>query len=251
VSGLGLVGAYCNTPCHTRFPKWAYAIRPYKNGDSLARFEIDIPIGTAIFLAMENIPNQRRRSIRLKDYDYSSVGAYFITACTQNRQCLFGEIKNGETISNEAGRMVQSVWDKLPNRFPTTEPDECVVMPNHIHGIIVLVGAPLVGAQIEKDEKRVGTRPTPTLGDVIGAFKSITTNEYILGVNGKGWPPFSNRLWQRNYYENIIRNEQALNKIREYIAANPLQWEFDLENPLVEPNTVRHSKGWSMENDFL
>ncbi len=149
------------------------------------------------------------------------------------------------------------------------EPDECVVMPNHIHGIIFLVGAPLVGAQPlvgaplvgarphvgarwgeEKDERRVGTRPTPTLGDVIGAFKSITTNEYIHGIKEKGWPPFSNRLWQRNFYEHIIRNEQALNKIREYIAANPLQLEFDLENPLVERDSERRGKGRPAESDF-
>lgn len=214
---------------------------------------------------MEIFPNHHRRSIRLKDYDYSLAGAYFITICTQNRECLFGDIKNGETISNEAGRMVQSAWDKLPNRFPT-EPDECVVMPNHIHGIIVLVGAPLVGARqgdeknelrvgaplvgAQIDEKQVGTRPTLTLGDVIGAFKSITTNEYIHGIKEKGWPPFSNRLWQRNYYEHIIRNEQALNKIREYIAANSLQWEFDLENQLVEHDTDRKGTGRLAEKMF-
>ena len=198
---------------------------------------------------MGSFTNYNRRSLRLKEYDYSLAGVYFITACTQNRECLFGEIKNGEMISNDAWPMVRSVWDKLPNHFPTTEPDECVVMPNHFHGVIFLVGAPLVGAQIEKDEKRVGTRPTPTLGDVIGAFKSITTNEYIHGINKKGWTPFRNRLWQRNYYEHIIRNEKALNKIREYISANPLQWEFDLENPLVEPNSNRSGKVQAIEND--
>ena len=88
-----------------------------------------------------------RRSIRLKGYDYSQAGVYFVSVCTQNRECLFGAIVGGEMVLNHAGRMVETVWDRLARRFPDIELDESIILPNHIHGIITIVGAPLVGAQ--------------------------------------------------------------------------------------------------------
>ena len=359
-----------------------------------------------------------RRSIRLRGYDYAQAGAYFITICTQNRECLFGEVVDGEMRWNDAGRMVAAEWAALVNRFPNIELDAFVVMPNHVHGIIVIrgpgatarvratpvvapagaamdatrVGATLVvapdeygatpvvapdeygatpvvapdeygtttpgatpdamrvratpvvapaGAAIDgaapdgaapdgaaMDATRVGatlvvapneygatpvvapnehgattpgatpdavrvratpvvapnehgattpgatpdavrvratlvvapngattngatTRvaPTdgattggavpvgatagvaPTVGDIVGAFKSITTVGYIRGVKQFGWPPFAGRLWQRNYYEHIIRDEREWHRIRRYIAANPTRWPRDRENP--------------------
>jgi REP element-mobilizing transposase RayT len=176
----------------------------------------------------------RRSSIRLKDYDYSQAGAYFVTICTHNRECLFGEIGDGEMGLNEPGIMVISGWEQLNERFTAVRIDAYVVMPNHIHGVIWLVGAPLVGALddgIRATTRRATTRVAPTLGDVVGAFKSITTDEYIRGVKMLGWAPFPGRLWQRNYYEHIIRSDKALNAIRAYIQANPCQWQDDPENP--------------------
>jgi putative transposase len=190
---------------------------------------------------MRNSTLRRRGSLRLKGYDYSMAGAYFVTICTQDRACLFGDVAAGAMRLNEAGQMVATLWDGLAARFPSVEIDRFVVMPNHLHGILVLdadagaatterattrvaptnvdpVGAPLVGAPAR-------------LGDVVGAFKSLATTGYIGGVKAKGWPEFRGRLWQRNYYEHIIRDEGALNRIRRYVDDNPARWEFDDENP--------------------
>jgi putative transposase len=158
----------------------------------------------------------RRRSLRLESYDYAMAGAYFVTVCTQDRACLFGDVVAGAMCLNEAGEMVAALWDDIASRFSGVEIDQFVVMPNHLHGILILpdadatanaattrgattrvaptmdgpVGAPLVGA------------PTPVapvrLGDVVGAFKSMTTVGYIDGVKASGWPGFRRRLWQRN-----------------------------------------------------
>ena len=130
--------------------------------------------------------------------------------------------------------MVSKVWDELPERFPTIGLDTFVVMPNHVHGIIVigqLVGVPLVGTQGDGD--RATTRVAPTLGDIVGAYKSITTVRYTQGVKRGLWSPFRERLWQRNYYEHVIRNESELNRAREYIVNNPMLWKSDRENPDV------------------
>ncbi len=125
----------------------------------------------------------RRRSIRLKEYDYSSAGAYFVTVCTKDRRCFFGEIKSGETVLNSAGQMIHSQWLEMAKRFENIALDKCVVMPNHFHGVIFIidnrcnkpVGASLVGAQNGTDmRQRAGTRPAPTLGETVGAY---TTRE--------------------------------------------------------------------------
>jgi len=182
-----------------------------------------------------------RRSIRLKGYDYSQAGAYFVTICTQNRACLFGEVVDGEMRINEAGRMVQSVLDEMPTFYPGVEIDAFVVMPNHVHVIVVLVGAtpcgrPTVGGQTQgraqAQGQAQGPAPTLSLPDVVHRFKTLTTKRYADGVKQLGWPPFPGRLWQRNYYEHIIRNEESLNRIRVYITNNPLQWDLDRENPV-------------------
>ncbi len=172
-----------------------------------------------------------RRSIRLKDYDYAQDGAYFVTICIKNRECLFGDIVDGEMELNEPGIMVMYAFEQLNQRFPNVRTDACVVMPNHVHGIICIVGAPLVGALDNANTMRATTRVAPTLGDIVGVFKSITTDEYICGIKTLGWVPFTDKLWQRNYYEHIIRNETSLNAIREYIAMNPERWADDPDNP--------------------
>ena len=207
----------------------------------------------------------RRRSLRLKGYDYARAGAYFVTVVTQERLCLFGEAAGGEVRLNQAGRMVHIVWESLSDRFAGLSLDAFVVMPNHIHGVIVMdspVGAPLVGARPRSksaapgdrpragnaapgdrprsgnaapgDHPRATTRVAPTgLSDVIGAYKSLTTAEYARRVTADGWPSFPGRLWQRNYYEHVVRNEDDMERIRAYIHDNPLKWEMDSENPAV------------------
>ncbi|MXY43808.1 MAG: transposase [Dehalococcoidia bacterium] len=170
--------------------------------------------------------------MRLKAYDYSKAGAYFVTVVAQDRLCLFGDVIEDEMHVNRAGAMVSEVWRQLPSRFPTIELDAFVVMPNHVHGIVVLnlpVGVPLVGTL--GDEDRATTRVAPTLGDVVGAYKSITTVRYTRGVKVGLWNAYQGRLWQRNYYEHVIRNESELNRAREYIVGNPALWVRDRENP--------------------
>ena len=174
-----------------------------------------------------------RKSIRLKEYDYSENGVYFVTICVQNRECRFGKIKESKMILNEAGEMVKKWWDKLEEKFPNIRLDAFIVMPNHVHGIFIIEncrGAPC-GYPIHSQELNTGQpqgiAPTNSLGDIIGAFKSITTNEYICGVKSGKFPPFEKRIWQRNYHEHIIRNEKSLAEIRDYIIHNSQKWKDD------------------------
>ena len=176
-----------------------------------------------------------RRSIRMKGYDYRSAGVYFLTIVAQGRSLRFGDVDAGELHLNDAGEMVRRFWEQMPERFPSITMDQCVVMPNHIHGIVVIhqpnIGALLVGAHHKTEAT---TRVAPTrLGDIVGAFKSLTTLEYARGVDSKGWPPFDRRLRQRNYYEHVIRSEAELADTRTYISNNPLEWTLDRENPRV------------------
>lgn len=180
---------------------------------------------------MKYDPNQhRRRSLRLMGYDYSQPGAYFVKVCTQGRQCLFGRVVTHKMQPNDAGRMVQACWQELPNRFPFVKLDQFVVMPNYFHGIIQLIrnrcrGEPCVRPDVHPHGTLDGT-----IGRIIQAFKSVTAHGYIIGVRQHGWTSFPGRLWQRNYYEKIIRDDETLNVIRQYIMDNPAQWEMDSEN---------------------
>jgi len=182
-----------------------------------------------------------RRSIRLKGYDYSRAGAYFVTICAQDKRCLLGDIVDGEMVLNKGGQMVQTVWDELPKYYPGIETDTFQIIPNHIHGIIVIVGASpcaCPGTRSGTNGQPQGVAPTLSLPDVVHRFKTMTTKRYADGVKKNGWQPFPRKLWQRNYYEHIIRNENELNQIREYIIQNPVKWEFDRENPNVR---LRHA----------
>jgi len=174
-----------------------------------------------------NRAKHHRRSLRLKDYDYSQKGAYFVTLCTQNRTCLFGAVVDGKVQLNDAGRMVQRFWDELPSRFAEINVDGFVVMPNHIHGIII-VGAQFIapgGPQNCYDDARAGAiNRAPTLGEIVRTYKAASVRMIRQTLN-------STFAWQRNYYEHIIRNEESLNRIKPYIADNPARWEFDRENP--------------------
>ena len=187
---------------------------------------------------MYNPEIHHRRSIRLRDFDYFSAGAYFVTVCAQKRECLFGTIQDGQVELNDAGKMVCEVWEQLSESYPNIDVDVSLVMPNHFHGIVVLdVGAgPRACPLLDKPEEGhpQGGAPTLSLPDIIHRFKSLTTAQYRKGVLQNGWVPFPGRLWQRNYYEHVIRNEGDLNHIRKYIVDNPLKWDSDENNPMNE-----------------
>jgi len=175
---------------------------------------------------MEPLAKPRRRNtLRLPNFDYSASRAYFVTICTQNRRCLFGDIvKTGpygrpEMVLNDVGRMVAESWLWLGQRYDHVDLDAWVIMPNHLHGIIVLHNG------------RGGSRTAPTekrkpLGRLIGAFKTVSTQRINEIRNTPG-----GKLWQRNYYEHIIRHDESLNRIRQYIMTNPGKWDQDRENP--------------------
>jgi REP element-mobilizing transposase RayT len=171
-----------------------------------------------------------RKSLRLKSFDYSQIGAYFITICTRKRKSLFGCISDGEMRLSDMGSIVMEYWERLPHRFPCVSLDECIVMPNHLHGIIIIVGAQFIAPQnenllrIHKVVNEGAINRAPTLGEIIRPFKAVTSRQIRVSVN----QTFG---WQRNYYEHVIRNEDSLNHIREYIRTNPTRWELDRENP--------------------
>jgi len=210
-------------------------------------------------------PNiHHRKSIRLKGYNYSQSGAYFITICCENKICRFGNIINNEMILNDFGFIANNEWLKLVKRFSNFELDVFQIMPNHIHGIIVLndvVGATLAVAQndivqndiiqnnivqndivqndiiknniVQNDgvlngggDSRAGASPAPTtISDIIGAYKSLVSNGCLEIYKSKN--ETMGKLWQRNYHEHIIRNEQSYQNISNYIINNPSKWDED------------------------
>ncbi|MCO6451868.1 MAG: transposase [Caldilineales bacterium] len=187
-------------------------------------------------------PNRHhRRSIRLQGYDYSRAGAYFVTILVKDRACVLGEVVEGEMRLSEVGEVVQEVWDSLPARYPGVETDAFVVMPNHVHGIIVITDEGEATAR-ESSAHRVDVRadhvradhdlpqPQPRrqmlLPKIIGYFKMNAAKRANLILGAAGQP-----FWQRNYYEHIIRDADALNRIRTYIANNPAKWYEDQLQP--------------------
>lgn len=177
----------------------------------------------------------RRKSLRLKNYDYSQMGAYFITICAYKRICLFGEISDEQMQLNEYGNTVKAAWNDLPAHYSNVNLDDHIIMPNHVHGIIWLTGntcdtgnACHVGA---------GFKPAPTLlhnksvssrhglSEIIRGFKTFSAKRVNLL---RGMPSIP--VWQRGYYEHVIRNEEDLDRIRKYIRDNPVQWASDSEN---------------------
>ena len=180
--------------------------------------------------------NKNRKSIRLKEFDYSEPGDYFITICVDDRSCLFGEIVDSEMILNEAGKMISKWWLELKDKFSNVYLDEFIIMPNHIHGILTIlceednsstVGEPLCGLP----ENGRPHRAAPTISDIIDWFKTMTTNQYIRNVKINGWKPFNKQIWQRSFHDHIIRNDYDLEEIRTYIISNPAIWDRDKNNP--------------------
>ncbi|MGR3310202.1 MAG: transposase [Candidatus Brocadiales bacterium] len=171
-----------------------------------------------------NPEKHHRKSIRLKEYDYSQPGAYFVTICTQDRKCLFGNIVNDKTVLSQMGKIASEFWNNLHEYYGNIALDQFIVMPNHVHGII-MINDNTVGAIHELPLQR-NERRRMLIPKVIGFFKMNTAKQINIIRNTSGI-----QVWQRNYYEHIIRNEDKLNRIRKYIINNPLQWQFDKENP--------------------
>jgi putative transposase len=191
---------------------------------------------------MDNIRgHHRRRSLRLRGYDYSQAGAYFLTICTKNRVALFGEVVDGKMQLNECGQSVQACWLEIPAHFPNVALDAFVVMPNHVHGIVAVTVAGTVGANdysplqspppLSRPDTPSFQSPSRTIGSIVRGFKIGVTKWFRLHTS-----IFD--VWQRNYYEHIIRDDGALDRIRQYITNNPQQWALDRENPKGKPAAV-------------
>lgn len=178
---------------------------------------------------MVNPHSHHRRSIRIKEYDYTSPGAYFVTLVTYQRDCLFGEIRDAKMALNDLGSIADECWRAISEHFPFVELDAYVIMPNHVHGIIVIresVGARHVCPSGYASPQQPPRGPAPrSLGAIVGSFKSAVTKRIGRELNATG-------IWQRNYYEHIIRNEKDLQRITDYIEMNPLRWNEDDENPV-------------------
>ncbi len=187
----------------------------------------------------QSLQNSIRKAIRLRHYNYSQAGGYFITICTRRREYLFGQITNHQIALNEEGDIVKRWWLKLGDKFSGIELDGCVVMPNHIHGII-MISRGQVGAihELPLQRDRIERRRI-LIPKIIGYFKMNSSRYINLSCDTRGHP-----LWQRNYYEHVIRNESELFRIREYIQNNPLKWDLDRENPLSKNFNLDHDCYW-------
>ena len=163
-----------------------------------------------------------RRSVRLPGYDYSQPGAYFVTVCARDRECLFGDVLDGEMTFNDAGRIINECWHDLPDHYPYVALDAFVLMPNHIHAVILImdtVGAGLKPARTRREERHA-------LPEIVRGFKTFSARRINLAIGRTGQP-----VWQRNYYEHVIRNERDLDSKRQYIVGNPAKWQEDPDNP--------------------
>ncbi len=192
-------------------------------------------------------PNKHhRKSIRLQGYDYSQAGAYFVTIVTYQRDCLFGKIENEEMILNDFGKIADECWRAIPEHFPAVELGAYVVMPNHVHGVIVIRddesashlgmtddvgrGAAMLRPYANAtNNHKINVKPG-SLGAIIRSYKSTVSYRINKEYNATG-------IWQRNYYEHIIRNEREMDNIWRYIEANPAQWDDDQENPSAAQRT--------------
>ena len=170
-----------------------------------------------------NPDKHHRRSIRLPGYDYSQSGAYFITICAYQRQCIFGDVIDGQMVLNQYGAIVADTYQWLCQRYPYWYTDEWIVMPNHFHAIMVLTDQPCRGVSRNAPTTNKQRKP---LGRLIGAFKTVSIKKINILRDAPG-----TTLWQRNYYEHIIRNQDAMDKIRQYIINNPRSWSIDQLHP--------------------
>lgn len=181
----------------------------------------------AAFLLDDYMKVRYPRSIRLKGYDYAQAGAYFVTICTHGQRRLLGEIVDGKMMVNAYGEIAKACLEEIPKHFAHSEIDTFVVMPNHLHGIIVITHGTFVEAQHAAPLRRSVNAPRPgSLSAIVRSFKSASTRRINELRTAPGTP-----IWQRNYYEHVIRNDRDLDRIREYIVTNPVRWPLDKENP--------------------
>jgi REP element-mobilizing transposase RayT len=164
---------------------------------------------------MAKYSGPERKLPRARGFDYTSPGPYFVTICAEDRALRFGEVVDHCMMLNAAGEMVHGAWQEMAGRYPGLVLDAFVVMPNHMHGILILPG--------------VGQRsPAVSLSNMIGWFKVVTTRRYIKGVHDEGWSPFDGRLWQHSFHDRIVRNDAEMERIWTYIANNPALWMEDM-----------------------
>jgi len=169
-----------------------------------------------------------RKITRLPEYDYSGEGAYYVTICTKNKACILGDIKEGQMKLTPIGEIAQEQIQNTPHIRGNVAIDSFVIMPNHIHMILVITGndGRDMARHVPTGRHRFGKPQSGTLSTIVGAIKSaITRNINIRGIGPGG------SIWQGRFFEHIIRNEKALDKIREYIYNNPRNWQDDDENP--------------------
>lgn len=178
-----------------------------------------------------NPQKHHRRSIRIKEYDYTQRGGYFVTTVTYQRALLFGRIVNEEMYLNDLGKIVAEYWRAIPEHFLNAELGAYVVMPNHVHEIIVINenrmatnSSPSVGARHGSPLSPHGVKPR-SIGAIVGSFKSAVAKRIKRELNASG-------IWQRNYYEHIIRDHKDWDRIHKYIESNPSMWAEDEENPM-------------------
>jgi putative transposase len=171
-------------------------------------------------------PPRHRRSLRLSGYDYSQANAYLTTICVAQKKFLFGNIKEGTMRLSAAGQIVVDEWLKNADLRPCVTLDQFIVMPNHFHGILWIDNEPGGTARCAPTVQRFGQAVSGSLPAIMRAFKGAVTKRINLLGGGSGAP-----VWQRGYYEHVIRNDASLQRIREYIQNNPLSWELDRENP--------------------
>jgi len=177
-----------------------------------------------------DVPAPRdRQSARLANFDYASTGAYFITICAHQRNTLFGAIVDGRLVTSVIGTIVVNCWNSIPHHFSHVSLDSFVVMPNHLHGIIILGEQPPPNVRAQHAaplQRRLPRVQQGSVGAIIRSFKSAATKAVNDQRLTTGTP-----VWQRNYHERVIRNDDELNRIRQYIADNPKNWSIDSENP--------------------
>jgi REP element-mobilizing transposase RayT len=172
----------------------------------------------------------RRRSIRLREYDYTQARAYFVTVCSHKQRCIFGRVVDGEMLWTELGRVIAACWNEIPHHFLNARLDASVLMPNHVHAIIVIAREAVrardnVGATHASPLRPRGPK-RQSVAAIAGSFKSASTKRINQMRGTPGLP-----LWQRNYHEHVVRNEHGMKRIREYILTNPVGWTLDPENP--------------------
>ena len=169
----------------------------------------------------------RRRSVRLRGYDYSTPGAYFITVCTQNRLPLFGEVANGRMEANRLGSVIEDCWAKLPDHYDNVALDAFILMPNHVHGVIIIEDGPTcVGAGLKPALPAAVSVRRHGVPEIVRAFKTFSARKINEMRASTGTP-----VWQRGFYDHVIRDDGELDRVRTYVMDNPRKWSEDADNP--------------------